>query len=372
MPHVPLHVSDKFKGKAASGLFGDVVMEIDWSVGQILDALDRHQLADRTLVIFTSDNGPWLVYGNHGGSARPLREGKLTTFDGGVREPCIMRWPGHIPADTVCDEPVMTIDLLPTIAHLAGAEVPQRPRDRRPRHLAADGGRAGGQKPARGPVFLLAGRIAGRASRSLEAALAARLSACDRAGPRRNAWKGSAGEVELAHSTIWRPTAARRRTSPPIIRTSLRSCRRYAEQAREDLGDRSRIAKGQTFDPPAESILDPPLSDLHATLFRPERRRLSSRYSANSSTRAVRTWTSLGPAVARAIELKHSCSCGNLGRRNFPETWGRWFHDQAFRIRSRSCDWRYVLLSGQAQAQAMGFGAGGEGTALAVQRSAPT
>jgi len=123
MPHVPLYVSDKFKGKAASGLFGDVVMEIDWSVGQILDALDRHKLADRTLVIFTSDNGPWLIYGNHGGSARPLREGKMTTFDGGVREPCIMRWPGHIPADTVCDEPVMAIDLLPTIAQLAGAEV---------------------------------------------------------------------------------------------------------------------------------------------------------------------------------------------------------------------------------------------------------
>lgn len=124
MPHVPLYVSDKFKGKSAQGMFGDVVMEIDWSVGQILDALNRYQLADRTLVIFTSDNGPWLIYGNHGGSARPLREGKLTSFDGGVREPCVMRWPGHIPADTVCDEPVMTIDLLPTIARLAGADVP--------------------------------------------------------------------------------------------------------------------------------------------------------------------------------------------------------------------------------------------------------
>ncbi len=82
-------------------------------------------MTERTLVIFTSDNGPWLIYGNHGGSARGLREGKLTSFDGGVREPCIMRWPGHIPAGTVCDEPVMSIDVLPTIAHLAGAEVPQ-------------------------------------------------------------------------------------------------------------------------------------------------------------------------------------------------------------------------------------------------------
>jgi len=124
MPHVPLYVSDKFKGKSAQGMFGDVVMEIDWSVGQILDALDRFKLAERTLVIFSSDNGPWLVYGNHGGSARPFREGKLTVFEGGVREPCVMRWPGHIPADTVCDQPVMTIDLLPTIARLAGGTLP--------------------------------------------------------------------------------------------------------------------------------------------------------------------------------------------------------------------------------------------------------
>ncbi len=122
MPHVPLFVSDKFKGKSASGLFGDVVMEIDWSVGQIMEALDKYGLTDRTLFIFTSDNGPWLLYGDHGGSARPLNEGKMTTFDGGVREPCLMRWPGHIPAGTTCDEPVMTIDLLPTLARLAGAQ----------------------------------------------------------------------------------------------------------------------------------------------------------------------------------------------------------------------------------------------------------
>jgi arylsulfatase A-like enzyme len=125
MPHVPLGASEKFKGKSAAGKFGDVVSEIDWSVGQVSGALDRHQLAEKTLVVFTSDNGPWLIFGNHGGSARGLREGKGTCFEGGVREPCIMRWPGKIPADTVCDEPLMTIDLLPTIARLAGAEMPQ-------------------------------------------------------------------------------------------------------------------------------------------------------------------------------------------------------------------------------------------------------
>jgi arylsulfatase A-like enzyme len=124
MPHVPLHVSDKFAGRTERGLFGDVIEEIDWSVGRVLDALHRHDLDGRTLVIFTSDNGPWLSYGDHAGSAGPFREGKGTSFDGGQREPCLMRWPGVIPAGSVCREPAMTIDLLPTLARLAGADVP--------------------------------------------------------------------------------------------------------------------------------------------------------------------------------------------------------------------------------------------------------
>src|SRR5262249_16386359 len=113
MPHVPLHVSDRYRGKSKRGLYGDVIMEIDWPVGQIQRALRKHGLDRKTLVIFTSDNGPWLSYGDHAGSAGSLREGKMTTFEGGVREPCIMRWPGKIPAGRVCHEPVMTIDLLP-------------------------------------------------------------------------------------------------------------------------------------------------------------------------------------------------------------------------------------------------------------------
>ena len=124
MPHVPLHVSDKFRGKSERGLYGDVIMEIDWLVGEILGALKRNGLDENTLVVFTSDNGPWLSYGNHAGSAGPLREGKGTSFDGGHREPCIARWPGKIPAGTVCAEPAMTIDLFPTIARLIGAEPP--------------------------------------------------------------------------------------------------------------------------------------------------------------------------------------------------------------------------------------------------------
>ncbi|MFN0110607.1 MAG: sulfatase [Blastocatellia bacterium] len=125
MPHVPLFVSDKFKGKTKRGLFGDVVEEIDWSVGQVLATLKRLKLDDNTLVIFTTDNGPWLSYGNHAGSAKPLREGKGTEMEGGVRVPFIARWPGKIPAGAVTREPAMTIDLLPTLAKLIGAEVPK-------------------------------------------------------------------------------------------------------------------------------------------------------------------------------------------------------------------------------------------------------
>ena len=123
MPHVPLFVSDKFKGKTQQGLYGDVIEEIDWSVGQALDTLKRLNLDRDTLVIFTSDNGPWLSYGDHAGSVGPLREGKGTSFDGGVRVPFVARWPGRIPAGAVNRQAAMTIDLLPTIAKLAGVRL---------------------------------------------------------------------------------------------------------------------------------------------------------------------------------------------------------------------------------------------------------
>ena len=128
-PHVPLYVSDRFAGTTERGLYGDVIAEIDWSVGEILNAIKTNGLDDNTLVIFTSDNGPWLSYGTHGGSALPLREGKGTAWEGGMREPCIMRWPGKIPAGTTCDTPAMNIDLLPTIANLIGADLPENKID---------------------------------------------------------------------------------------------------------------------------------------------------------------------------------------------------------------------------------------------------
>jgi arylsulfatase A-like enzyme len=129
MVHVPLYVSDKFRGKSKRGLFGDVMMEVDWSVGQIMETLRKNNLDDNTLVIFTSDNGPWLSYGDHCGSAGPLREGKGTMFEGGCRESCVMWWPGKIPAGSRCSEPTMTIDILPTIAGLIDADLPDHTID---------------------------------------------------------------------------------------------------------------------------------------------------------------------------------------------------------------------------------------------------
>jgi arylsulfatase A-like enzyme len=124
MPHVPLFVSDARSGRSRAGLYGDVIGEIDWSMGQLLDALRRHKIDEHTLVIFTSDNGPWLSYGDHAGSAGPLREGKGTAWEGGVRVPFIARWPGHIPRGSVSHQPAMTIDLLPTLAAIAQAPLP--------------------------------------------------------------------------------------------------------------------------------------------------------------------------------------------------------------------------------------------------------
>ncbi|MFN6161837.1 MAG: sulfatase [Planctomycetota bacterium] len=129
MVHVPLFSSPDFAGKHPSGPFADAVREIDWSVGQILDAVDELNLTQKTLIVFTSDNGPWLSYGTHGGSAFPLREGKGTAWEGGVRVPTIMQYQGVIPAGSTCDQLASTIDLLPTIAKLIEAELPERTFD---------------------------------------------------------------------------------------------------------------------------------------------------------------------------------------------------------------------------------------------------
>jgi arylsulfatase A-like enzyme len=128
MPHVPLFVRDEDRGKSGAGLYGDVMLEIDWSVGEITKALQENGVAENTLVILTSDNGPWTSYGNHSGKT-PYREAKGTSFDGGTRSACIMRYPGRIEAGTVSSKAFCSIDLLPTVAHLADAEMPKNPID---------------------------------------------------------------------------------------------------------------------------------------------------------------------------------------------------------------------------------------------------
>ena len=120
MPHQPIAVSEKFGGKSELGLYGDVIMEIDWSVGQILEALKINEIDENTLVIYASDNGPWLNYGEWGGSAGPLREGKGTMWEGGARVPCIMRWPKTINSGRINNKIAATIDIYPTIADIVG------------------------------------------------------------------------------------------------------------------------------------------------------------------------------------------------------------------------------------------------------------
>jgi arylsulfatase len=125
MPHVPLAASATFKGKTQRGLFGDVLTELDWSVGQIMSELKQQGLDKNTLVIFISDNGPWLNYGDHAGSTGGLREGKGTSFEGGHRVPCLVRWPGVVPAGRVSNKLLTTMDVLPTVAKLCGAQLPK-------------------------------------------------------------------------------------------------------------------------------------------------------------------------------------------------------------------------------------------------------
>ncbi len=131
MPHVPIFASEEFKGRSEVGLYGDVLEELDWSVGEVLATLRRLNLDETTLVIFISDNGPFLSYGEHAGSAAPLREGKLTTFEGGVRVPCIVRWPDRVPAGRICEEPFMAIDWLPTLCEIVAGKAPTLPIDGR-------------------------------------------------------------------------------------------------------------------------------------------------------------------------------------------------------------------------------------------------
>lgn len=144
MPHIPLGASDDFKGKSKYGPYGDAIEEIDWSSGEILGKLKELGIDDRTLVVYTSDNGPWVettramkpggrpfIPRDHSGSADPFRGWKMSAWDGGCRVPCIVRWPGEVPVGRTSDEMLSTMDLLPTFAALAGAKLPEYPIDGR-------------------------------------------------------------------------------------------------------------------------------------------------------------------------------------------------------------------------------------------------
>jgi arylsulfatase len=141
MVHVPLGVSKSFRGKSGAGMFGDVMTELDWSVGQIIDALNDNGILESSIVIFTSDNGPWLTFGNHAGNTAGLREGKGTAWEGGMRVPAIISWPGKVPAGRVSNRLMTTMDILPTLVELCAAKMPTKKIDGMSfaTHLKGDG-----------------------------------------------------------------------------------------------------------------------------------------------------------------------------------------------------------------------------------------
>jgi arylsulfatase A len=250
MPHVPLFVSDKFKGKSERGLYGDVLMEIDWSVGQILSTLKRLGIDKKTLVIFSSDNGPWLSYGDHAGSAKPLREGKGTTFDGGQREPTIMRFPGRIPRGTVCSEPASTMDILPTFAKLTGAKLPTHRIDGRDIWPLISG--QPGTKSPHEALFYYRG-FALEAVRSgkwkLHLPHGYRSLAGRKGGTGGQPAKYEQGKISLALFDLEKDVGERHDVSarhPDVVERLLG----LADKMREDLGDSTKKMTGKNRRPP--------------------------------------------------------------------------------------------------------------------------
>ena len=249
MCHVPLYVSDKFRGKTKRGLFGDVIAEIDWSVGQILDTLKECGVDDNTLMIFTADNGPWLSYGDHAGSAGPLREGKGTMFDGGCRESCLMRWPGKIPAGAVCHELAATIDILPTVANLIGAKLPDHKIDGK-NIWPLMSGQAGAKSPHEAYWFYWSGAL--QAIRSgkwkLHFPHKFRTLAGRKGGTGGIPVKYETGKIGLAlfnlENDIGETTNVAEQNPDVVARLQ-----KLAEEARADLGDTAQKRKGSGVRP---------------------------------------------------------------------------------------------------------------------------
>ncbi|MBN1341315.1 MAG: sulfatase [Phycisphaerae bacterium] len=242
MPHRPIHASERFKGKTKHGLYGDVIEEIDWSVGEILGALKRLGIDERTLVIFTTDNGPVLLrakrLGYRPGSAGPLRGMKNTTWEGGMRVPCVMRWPGKIPGGTVCEELVTAMDVLPTIAKLAGAEAP---KDR-----IIDGkdvwpvvcGKAGVRSPHEAFYYYRDDR------------LQAVRSGWWKLHVFRPEWEASSGHAPLLHDL--KVDVGERTDVAGEHAEVVKRLQGLAERAREDLGDAATNRSGKNVRPVGE------------------------------------------------------------------------------------------------------------------------
>jgi len=236
MPHVPLFVSSKYKDRTGRGLYGDVVAELDWGVGQILDAVKKAGLDNDTLVVFTSDNGPWLSYGNHGGSAGHFREGKGTAFEGGVRVPFVARWPGRLPKGTETRVPAMTIDLLPTISRLAGARVsPDRIIDGRDLWPVLSG-----EKNAPPPhdvlYFYWGQELHAVRSGKWKLHLPHPYQSLEAAGADGAPGKYVRKDIELSLYDLEADPAETKNlaaANPDVVATVMK----YVEQAREDLGD---------------------------------------------------------------------------------------------------------------------------------------
>ena len=244
MPHVPLGASAAFRGKSKRGLYGDVIEELDWSAGQVLKTLKDLDIDKDTLVIFTSDNGPWIEkhLSDYGGSADPLRGWKMSAWEGGPRVPCIVRWPGKAPAGKVCDEIATTMDLMPTLAKLGGG---QEPKDR-----IIDGkdvtdlltGKNGATSPHE--AFYTYNYLRLTSVRSGKWKLALQRPA----RPPGTGWSGrmidAVPETQLfdLEKDIGekRDVAAKH---PEIVAKMMK----LVEKAREDLGDYNRVGKGARF-----------------------------------------------------------------------------------------------------------------------------
>ena len=249
MPHVPLGAPLRLEGQSEQGAYGDVIAEIDASMGRVLDALDQHQLREKTLVIFTSDNGPWLNFGNHAGSAGDLREGKGAMWEGGARVPCIMRWPGRIPAGTVSDRLAATIDILPTIAAYADAMPSARKIDGVNIASILEG--RDEVAPRRTYYYYYGGKLTGVRRDSFKLVFPHEYRSYVGVEPKNDGFPGpySTGKSGLE---LYDLEADRGETNDVAGRYPdvVRELESLADRARSELGDRLRNQRGQNVRPP--------------------------------------------------------------------------------------------------------------------------